>query len=206
MKDIFDLVNAIKETQVNEKIYVFFQQDTGEIKKIGGKSVNDRLSSIEVDISTVSSLLHGKESLADFKVEYDLTQKQFIVKKINKNDNNTVVLSKFIEVTNSKHEDTEVLLVQNLKKGCWFVKLSDSVYKQFNEQLINLRASLFFSVTKRKDPNILYRTITIPFENFITYKNSVRVDFISDFEHIKNGASVYTQEYFKNYQHKVINR
>lgn len=206
MKDIFELVKAIKNTQIDNKTYVYFQQDTGEIKKIGGKSAKDNLSSIEVDVVSVESILHGNESLSDFKVDYDSNLQRFVVKKIDRNNDNSIILSNLIEVTNNKSHDLDVLIVQNIKKGLWSFKLSQKVCEYFEKQSISFKSRLFFSVTKHKDPNILYRTISIPLGNFISQKKGVEVEFVSDFEHIKNGVSIYTQKYFKNYQHKVVNR
>ena len=205
MNSFEELLRIVSDTKVDSKTYVYFDQETGKIEKIGGKSDPKGLSFITVDSKIVKPILSAEKSLDDYIVEYDITKKQLSVKELKRpetEDERSLLTFKEILKT-QKTKKIDVLLQQDFKNKCWAISLSEKIKEQFHDESAYIRSNMFFSVTKKGNPNILYRTISFPISDLIK-QDKLSVPFECDFEFDKLEVSVYTSSYFDVYKYEVL--
>lgn len=99
--------------------------------------------------------------------------------------------------------ERDINIVQNFEKQCWEVYLGHEVKRSL--ELTNYRANerLYFSITSKYDPNILYRTIEFSLNDLLA-KNVPNFKFENEFEFNGEEVSIYTPKYFESYLHEII--
>lgn len=204
MNSLKELLSVIADTKVNSDTYVYYDSENGKIEKIGGQSDPGTLSYITVEHKSVEPILKGEKSLEDFVVDYDMSKQKLTIKEIKTpetEDERSLITFKQIPKT-QKTKKVDVLLQQDIQNKKWNIDLSDKIKENLRKESVYIRSSLFFSITKKDDPNILYRTISIPIGELV--KGAVSVPFESDEEIDKKKISVYTSKYFEIYKHEVL--
>jgi hypothetical protein len=204
MDSLKGLLAVIAETQVNSQTYVYYDSETGKIEKIGGKSDPGKFSYITVDHKIVDPILKGEKSLEDFVVDYDMTKQKLSVKEIKTpetEDERSLITFKQIP-KKQKTRKIDVLIQQDIKNKTWMIELSDNIKENLRKESVYIRSNLFFSITKKDDPNILYRTINVPIGELV--KDKIFVSFETNEELDSAGLSVYTSKYFEIYKHEVL--
>jgi hypothetical protein len=205
MDSVKSLYDLFKETKIDTKTYVYFDQETGRIEKVGAWTQDDSYSYITVDPSKVAPIMQGEKGLDDFTVEYDIVTKKLNLKEIKRaqeEDERSIVTFKEI----SKHQKTkkvDVLLQQDFANSTWIVTLSDKIIENLKKESVRITTNLFFSITRKNDPNILYRTISCSIGNLIEH-GSIYFPFNYQFEFDKTEISVYTSTYFDVYKYEVL--
>lgn len=186
--------------QVNNNSYVYFYNETGFIDRISNISETvDGLTSIPVDYKQVEEILSGKKSTNDFRVVYDSELKKYILKetRLSQEMFNPEV-SKLIRLQAT--ENADISIVQDKIKKEWKIKTSGS-FKNFvvkDDQRFN--KTVFFSITKENDPNVLYRFFQFTLEQLIV--KTLYIAFEDDIE--QTDLSVYTSNYFDSYNFEVV--
>lgn len=113
--------------------------------------------------------------------------------------NLVLIKDKIYRVEKSK----DVVVRQNTVKKCWEISLNNQL-KNFLIQSKKLTDSmLYFSVTEKHDPNILYRSINFSLSDLLSSKSYV-IPFKYDFEFKNTDISIYTAKYFDSYGHEII--
>lgn len=99
--------------------------------------------------------------------------------------------------------ERDINIVQNFEKQCWEVYLGHEVKRSL--EVTNYRANerLYFSITAKHDPNILYRTIEFSLNDLLA-KTVPNFKFENDFEFNGEEVSIYTPKYFESYLHEII--
>ena len=139
-----------------------------------------------VNISDVKALMTGKESLGSYIVEWDFLEKRNVLKHISQWENDQLKESFLYEIKNDSNADA--VIQQDKKEKCWRLVLSEDVVKA------NIDPTLqFYSVTKKYDPNVLYRLL-----RFQKINNEL------DFEVDNVDLSIYTVRKFSTYSYEVI--
>jgi hypothetical protein len=208
MDSIKNLLELVANTKVDEKTYVYFDQENGKIQKIGGKIDSSGLSFISIDPKKVEPIMKGEKGLDDYVVEFDISLKKLNLKEIHRpetEDERSILTFKEIPL-NQKTRKVDVLVQQDKKNKCWNIKLSDKIKESLKQESVYIRSSLFFSITKKNDPNILYRTISCPIGELLKDENKNGVSFPFEYktEIDNNQLSVYTSKYFDIYKHEVL--
>jgi hypothetical protein len=178
------------QLSISTKRYVCFNNN-GEIEKIS-RRVDENLNSIEVDIDEVISLMNGKESFTNYKVEYDFIDNKYVLKNIIQQQLDNTVGSFLYEIP-SNESLAEITICQNLQKKCWQIILNDEYFNNLGKTP-NLQ-NMFFSVTKKGDPNILYRLLKFTEDE---------IPFMYDLEFDKTSLSIYTVRKYSKYNYEVI--
>tara|TARA_B100000902_G_scaffold29158_1_gene35012 strand:- start:248 stop:793 length:546 start_codon:yes stop_codon:yes gene_type:complete len=178
------------EIELVTKRFVHYD-DEGKITKIGhDKDENE--NSIEVPFDDVKALMTGKESLGSYIVEWDFLEKRNVLKHISQWENDQLKESFLYEIKNDSNADA--VIQQDKKEKCWRLVLSEDVVKA------NIDPTLqFYSVTKKYDPNVLYRLL-----RFQKINNEYVVPFELDFEVDNVDLSIYTVRKFSTYSYEVI--
>jgi len=100
-------------------------------------------------------------------------------------------------------KDYDVIVQQNLVDRCWTIILNPYTKSFLNTSGYSINDKLYFSVTEKYDPNILYRTLEINAEELL-WAQPKNVPFIYDSESSGDNVSIYTAKYFEHYAHEVI--
>ena len=181
--------------------FVYFDKD-GEITKITNYEEDDNSSFIKLDYSKVENILEGSVSSVDFSIIYDILTREYVLtQKANKND--------FIyDINNRIHEikqditDPDFTVIQDLQNKCWKFKINETLRDHLEKYNLSISTPLFFSITRKYDPHILYRTISIKFSNILE-KLDFSIPFVYTNENTEN-LSIYTIKQLQTYKHEVL--
>lgn len=177
--------------------YVHFDSN-GSITKIARQPDNID-ESIKVSFDKVKGLLEGRESLVDYRVEYDFLEKQYVLKHVNTWKQDQLKDAFMLEVENDDNPD--VTIIQDKVSKQWKLVLGQDLQTAINEQNLQIDPTLqYYSVTKKYDPNVLYRLL-----QFKKHNNEYVVPFEYDFEVDNLQLSIYTTRKFSTYSYEVIN-
>jgi len=98
--------------------------------------------------------------------------------------------------------DADIVVIQNKKTKTWSVRLSNSTRKFLESTGYKAHDKLYFSITAKYDPNILYRTIDFSLMNLLNDKVQT-YNFDHDIENTDE-VSVYTTQFFNLYTHEIL--
>ena len=211
LKSLFEKIKI--DAQTADISYVYYDKKSGEIHKISPRKEDSNYEILELDHKEVKDLLTGEKKTADYKVSYDIGTKLVILKNIH--EGNTVFLydkvlykipKEDLEISDSEipKEDLEIsdlIIKQDFITNTWKVSISNETIQFIRSNNLSSHDKILLSVTKKDDPNILYRTLYIELGNAI--ENSIIIPFQFDFEFEQREVSIYTNKYFKSYSYKV---
>lgn len=178
-------------------MYVNFEEETGKILGISPKQ--NRTSSIPVSLLAVQPLLDGVEPKRNYKVEYNAKTKelelkhQFIARFDGSNVNDFIY-----EIPQTGVKDPDIVIEQNIPETCWKIKIGSKLRNNLQSKKIRLNQTLNFAVTKKHDPNILYKTLSVDFSSVMTDNYSV-LPFSMPFERTDAAISIFTARTFDSY-------
>lgn len=176
--------------------YVHFDSN-GNITKIA-REKDSQEESIKVDFKLVKGMIEGRESLVDYRVEYDFLEKKYTLKHINVWKQDQLKDAFMLEIENASNPDITIL--QDKVSKQWKLVLGEELKKSIVEQ--NLQIDLtaqYYSVTKKHDPNVLYRLL-----KFKKQDDEYVLPFEYDFEIDDIPLSIYTAKKFSTYSYEVI--
>lgn len=169
--------------------FINFITETGEILSVGPSQRED-CNSIEVELELVKGILTFKENMNDYIVVFDTQQKVFALKKINaqQEENKTIIdLQPYI-----KGQFYDVLL--RIFKDKVKVVVSDEVQKILDNTNVNLSKNIYFSVTEKDNPDVLFELLSFDLtEKNVYNKAKLPKDF-----------SIFTRQIFASYAYEVI--
>jgi len=115
-----------------------------------------------------------------------------------------VLIGKSLSLVRSKEVfDSDINLVQNNAKGSWNIYLGKKTAKALqNTNWIGID-TMYFSVTSKFDPNVLYRTLEFSLNDLVAGAEYV-FPFKYAWEHSKEDISVYATKYFETYAHEIV--
>lgn len=184
------------QVQIVTDRYVHFDSN-GNLTKIA-RSPDEHEDSIKVDFNQVKSLLEGKESLVDYKVEYDFLEKKYMLKHIKLFNQDQLKDAFMMEI--SSCDNADITIVRDKKQKVWRLKIGKDLLTAAKEQNILIDPTLqHYSITKKYDPNILYRLI-----KFEESENEYVIPFEYDFEVDNVDVSIYTTRKYSTYSYEVI--
>ena len=100
-------------------------------------------------------------------------------------------------------KDYDVIIQQNFVDKCWRIVLNPYTKAFLNTSGYSVKDKLYFSVTEKYDPNILYRTLELNAEELL-WEKPPTIPFIYDVEQDGVNVSIYTAKYFEHYAHEVV--
>ena len=114
-----------------------------------------------------------------------------------KNGEKILLGSKLYSIGSNK--DYDIIITQNLPDKNWILSLNPSTLKFFKLSNYGQDDMLYFSITSKHDPNILYRSLQIPLSEL---RQKVILPMIYDNE--LEDLSIFTTKYFTAYGHEVV--
>jgi hypothetical protein len=179
--------------------YVVFNKDNGEIESISNDVTNED-TYIQVPLADVLSLKTGVENISNYHVQYNPKNKELELKsKYEFALDALTVNDSIFELPETLVDDADVQVIQDIPNTCWKIKLGNSIRDNIKRKGINLNANFLFSVTKKGDPNILYKTLSAHIGKTVA-DNYYIVPFDMPFETTDIPISVYTARKFDTYQ------
>lgn len=207
MSSLHDLIKKIRVEEANLESYVYYDKETGKIHKISSSNVPDNnYQIIKVSNDEVAPILTGERRTEEFVIIYDLNIKEIRLKEISFNNSyntaNTMVY--LLPVTKEKILERDVNVCQNIKQGFWKINLNSTTKRFLKTTNYNFKEKMYFSITSKFDPNILYRSLECTISDLLS-NDEVLIPFKYDIEYSEQDVSIYTVKYFENYSHEVIN-
>ena len=101
------------------------------------------------------------------------------------------------------NKEYDIIVRQNTQNKTWSMMINPYTKKFLQTSGYNPKERLYFSVTSKYDPNILYRSLEFTIGDLLNETQSV-IPFIYDIENNSDDVSIYTAKYFENYAHEVI--
>jgi len=189
-----------KGLSINIVYKVYFDKDSGNITSItNSNGIGDYF---ETDFESVKSLLSGDERIIDYKVVYNTRKFSYEIVPKTQSIVSVDVDDLIYKITTS--QQPQILVIQNNKENKWTVEISEQLRLVLEEKGARLEETLFFSVTQKDNPNILYRMFSCKICDLIKSK-SIDFDYIGQKELKHNALSIYTSRKFEYYSHEVIN-
>lgn len=183
------------ELRINTKRFICFDNDGNIIKII--KKQDENFNNLEVELDDIRDLLDGKASLISHKVEYDFLEKKYVLKN-SKQQNDDLMLASFLyEIPTTVDTDKQITIVKDNVNFQWQLKVDENFAKKLAEDKIQINPkNHYYSITKKGDPNILYK--------LIKFGDDMIVPFNQQFEFDDLDVSVYTTRKFHTYLFEVI--
>jgi hypothetical protein len=97
----------------------------------------------------------------------------------------------------------DIIVQQNTQNKTWTMMINPYTKKFLQTSGYKPTERLYFSVTSKYDPNILYRSLEFTVGDLLSDETSV-IPFITDLEQDSTDVSIYTAKYFDSYAHEVI--
>jgi hypothetical protein len=163
------------------------------------KLLNDQAADTQFAIDNVEMVV------TDVKLHNDQNKVLDTVTMFSDGDlvlNNNKIYSVNISQFNIRKE-YDIIVCQDTINKVWNIMINPITKKFLVSKGYNPNETLYFSVTSKYDPNILYRSLEFNVGNLVADVTSV-IPFIHSSEDNSNDISVYTAKYFNNYAHEVI--
>jgi hypothetical protein len=194
--ELLTFLTAVQQ-EIKNKSYscIYFDSDTGKIEKITNKLVENETSKyIKILTSEIDDIFTGKKRIEDYTIAYNLQKDSYELIFLNETKIIPYVGDKIYQipkVAKSKIYSYDLTVRHNNQDKCWNFFVNKNV-----NQIIS---KLFFSITAKNDPNILYRTIIVD-----TKEDCVSFPFLYDIELESEKISVYTNKILNTYAQEVL--
>ncbi len=173
--------------------YICFTDD-GDISKISLEK-DDNLNNLQVELHDILGFLDGTDRLIDHKVIYDFEEKKYkIIDNHNLHERSKYQV--FVHELETSNVSPDITIIKDNVQKKWKLKLSEELA---NDKNAIVQAQKGFSVTKKYDPNILYKVLNFKKED------DFMINFNSNFEFDNIDVSLYTIKRFSKYNYEVIN-
>jgi len=197
MSELLNLFKKLSENKIETalKSYVYYNSATGKVYKVSNRKISDsEYSILEVSFNDTEDLLSGKKRTDDYIVVPSETTSLPVLKLLN-----SLILTSDVEhrcyKLPVKLGHSNVNIIKNLKTQSWDLQLDAQTALICSAE--NSKNTLYFSITKKDDPNILYRSIEF-------FNNTTSIPFAYDFEYMDETVSIYSSKYFNTYSYEVI--
>jgi len=184
-------------------MWVIFNKDTGNVTGISNEK-DEAQNCISVPLSEVKHIMEGKDSRRNYIVQYNpkIKNLEFVAKHSYVFD--AYSIKDFVyELPEISNTEADITLTQDVPNTCWKIQLGKHLRRNLREKGISLNTNLLFSVTKKGDPNILYKSLSVHFSQVVS-DNYYIIPFSMPFETEDTPVSVYTSKRFDTYHLKRI--
>lgn len=192
---------------LNNRLYLFVD-DATQIKEY------DRSVTFYVSLHET---LHYDEFTGQFSVQYtteidgDTEIKEYVIDypiKITsyrqlKKGTQVLIGKKLYLFNKSSVKSSDITVIQNNISGCWEIELSQQARQGLERSMYVGSDVLYFSITSKYDPNIVYRTIEFSVSD-ILIKAIQKYPYQFKWEYEQEDVSVYTSKFFESYKHEVL--
>lgn len=194
----------IPKTSPPEQIYynVYYNQETGSIASITTKDRPHLKTHYTTTFNEVEEFITGAKNLIDYKVVYDLQTANYFI--AHKNDKIVLDIDNLVhQITSS--DNAQLTVIKNNVSNKWQIVIDlELTYKNNIDKAAILDETLWFSITQKNNPNVLYRHFCINLQELLDNK-VIDIDFLSQDESKLTNYSVYTNRRLVSYSTREIN-
>lgn len=209
MSELFNLIKKIKVESASTDSYVYYDKNTGEISKISSVST----PSTEYEIAIIPNvevmpILTGTKRVNEYIIYNNVRSKKIELRLINEiNYSSTSDTTCFrLPTTNNisliDKKSKDIIICQDLINKVWTIELGQDL-KTHLSTAQNLIETLYFSVTQKFNPNVLYRSLEVNLLDLINESN-IQIPFKYQVEGESANISIYTAKNYSNYIHEII--
>lgn len=189
---------------VSTSSYVEFNSENGELISVRSSKPDGSNSFIEVPYEKIKALKEGTEKFNQYIVEYNGKTKSLELKYKNEIEFNDLSVTEFIyQLPTTNIEDADISVIQDIDNTCWKILIGKQFKKSLRDKGISLNSTLYFSVTAKNDPNVLYKLLSCNFAQSVK-QNYFVIPFSEEFESKLTDISIYTVRLFDTYCFKRI--
>jgi hypothetical protein len=151
-----DLLNLIKNTQVPNKTFAYYNTKSGDVWKVGPDDNDKNTSKVEINELEEKQIKSKEKSLNDFCVQYNKKNKLY---ELMSKDSSEDLLNwnNFKEVLFKKHGD--ITIQQMVKSKLWKITIDSEFYNTVISKNIGNSRVFKCSITKKHDPRKLIRLL-----------------------------------------------
>jgi hypothetical protein len=160
---------------------------------------NAKISGIDI---TNRSFESEMIEFANAEIVIEDSTKPNILKHINEKNSLATYDKVLYQIPKHGSKSADLIIVQDLKNSVWNISIDNTTLEFVKAHGLSLYDKILLSVTKKDDPNILYRTLYIDLGMLI--EKAVKIPFKFDSEFHGRDVSIYTNKYFDSYAFKVI--
>lgn len=100
-------------------------------------------------------------------------------------------------------KEYDIIVQQNTQDNTWSIVLNPYTKKFLITSGYKPAETLYFSITSKYDPNILYRSLEFKVSDLLS-GITMMIPFTYEIESSKDDVSIYTAKYFDTYAHEII--
>jgi hypothetical protein len=145
---------------------------------------------IEANLNTIH------EDVQIVNIELELTDSKDIV-------NGQTILSGNQLYQTQVDKEYDIIVQQDTIANVWNLQINPHTKRFLQTSGYKPTETLYFSITSKYDPNVLFRSLEFTIADLLDSKTSV-IPFTFDVESDPLNVSIYTAKYFDSYAHEVI--
>ena len=100
-------------------------------------------------------------------------------------------------------KDYDIIVKQDTDAKCWNIIVNPYTKKFLLSSGYSSKETLYFSITSKYDPNILYRSLEFTVGDLL-FEETATIPFKYEAENNVTDVSIYTAKYFESYAHEII--
>ena len=177
-------IKLVKQEFKKDKRSVFFYTTPHTLLYYNGTNC------IEADLNTIH------EDVQTVNIELELTDSKDLV------NGQTILSGKQLYQTQVDKE-YDIIVRQDTISNVWNLQINPHTKKFLQTSGYSPVETLYFSVTSKYDPNVLYRSLEFTVGDLLSDDSSV-IPFIFESESDSKDVSIYTAKYFDSYAHEII--
>ena len=197
-----NLQSLFKKIQLESKdagiFYVYYTADTGKIHKVSPRLQNSEYEILEVTEDDAKPILNGDKKSSDFRVVYDFAAKKIKLIEIKEKNilgNYENILYKIPEIS----VDSDFTIIKSSQSASWIISISEETRSFINQKSLTILDTVLLHITKKDDPNILYRNIYVKLAKLV--EQDIYIPFESEYGSTCKDLSIYTNKYFNTYSY-----
>ena len=195
-----NLQSLFKKIQLESKdagiFYVYYTADTGKIHKVSPRLQSSGHDILEITEQEAKPILNGEKKSSDFRVVYNFALKKIVFEESKKQNilgNYEYVLYKIPQVL----ADSDFKIIKSNQDSSWVISISEETRSFINQKSLKILDTVLLHITKKDDPNILYRNIYVKLAKLA--EQDIYIPFESKYENKCKDLSIYTNKYFDTY-------
>lgn len=169
-------------------MYVNFDKDSGEIKSCG-PSKDDTVSNIEVEYSAIEKIVNFEEKMSDYKVIFDPAKRGFVLKSNHYQE----VYNSLYQLEKYNNHLYDILLKIDIGNNTCELVLDESIKNALSESNVEYKEEIYFSVTEKNNPLILYKLL----------KFDLKKSYVIPFDVEQKDFSIYTLKKYESYVYEI---
>lgn len=172
--------------------YCNYDKKTGNVLAIKNHT-NDSENFFKITNEVAAKFNSGEEHIVNYFVVWNKQEKKY---KLEKKDSAKIenLKNNFVEIMHN-HDDAEIHIIKDFQNKVWKFYATDNTYEQYNVES-TVSDYLYFSVTSKGDPHLLYRTLIVNIKELLD--NTVVIPF-DESDLLNKKYSVFTNKKFDSY-------